>query len=297
MKSNEILTYFNDSKIHHLDELYCSISCEKPEETPSKTTLRRSLNRLKDRGDIYLVSKNIYAKGKKKTYEPEYDLKLKRLDNYIKNKYPEINYIVWDTSWLKIFSHNYYMSSYKIIEVEKGFEETIFNYVKSKYPTTFLNPSEKEYEMYIDNSETIIIKSLLKRAPVLKSSKGNYPRIEKLIVDTYVEKSAFNWLQGVEWKRMLNNIIDSCEVDMTTLINYSLYRKNEKILETFYSTIKNYRSKTDHFNQFFYYSIEENKNKIDWQSVNSRVKDNLIITCCNCQNNIRTKEIINDNRE
>ena len=159
---------------------------------------------------------------------------------------------------------------------EKGFEETIFNYIKSKYPSTFLNPSEKEYEMYIDSPDTIIIKSLLKRAPVSKSNKGNFPKIEKLIVDTYIDKAAFNWLQGLEWKRMLNNIIDSCEVDMTTLINYSLYRKNEQILENFYSTMKNYRSETDHINQFFYYSTEENGNSIDWKAINSRVKENQI---------------------
>ncbi len=297
MKSNEILTYFNDSKIHHLDELYCSLTCKSPKNAPSKETLRRSLNRLKNQGDIYLVSKNIYAKGKKLTYEPEYDIKLKRLNNFIKNQYSEINYIVWDTSWLKIFSHNYYMTSYKVVEVEKGFEETIFNYVKSKYPSTFLNPTEKEYEMYIDSPDTIIIKSLLKRAPVLKSSKGNFPKIEKLIVDTYIDKAAFNWLQGVEWKRMLNNMIDSCEVDMTTLINYSLYRKNEQVLENFYSTIKNYRNETDHINQFFHYSVGESRDSIDWKAINSRVKENLILTSCKCPKNKCTKEICSDNRK
>ena len=290
MKSNEMLTYFDDSKIHHFDELYCSLLCKSSKNILSKATLRRSLNRLKNQGVIYLISKNIYAKGKKKTYEPDYDIKLKRLDNFIKKQYPDIDYIVWDTSWLKIFSHNYYMTSYKVIEVEKGFEETIFNYIKSKYPSTFLNPSEKEYEMYIDSPDTIIIKSLLKRAPVSKSNKGNFPKIEKLIVDTYIDKAAFNWLQGLEWKRMLNNIIDSCEVDMTTLINYSLYRKNEQILENFYSTMKNYRSETDHINQFFYYSTEENGNSIDWKAINSRVKENLTLTCCECSKNNHSKE-------
>jgi len=294
MKSNEILAYFNDSKIHHLDELYCLLSHKNPKEIPSKASLQRLLNRLKNQGDIYSVSKNIYAKGKKQIYEPEYDIKLRRLDNYIKREYSEIDYIVWDTSWLKIFSHNYYMSSYKVVEVEKGFEETIFHHVKSKYPSTFFNPSEKEYEMYIDNPETIIIKSLLKRAPISKSSKGNYPKIEKLIVDTYVEKAAFNWLQGVEWKRMINNMIDSCEVDMTTLINYSLYRKNEQILQNFYSTVNSYRIETDHINQFFHYSVVENENGIDWKTVNLKVKENLIATCCKCQNNLHAKEAVND---
>lgn len=295
MKSNEILTFFDDSKIHHLDELYCFLLCKSSKTAPSKETLRRSLNRLKNQGDIYLVSKNIYAKGKKQTYEPEYDIKLKRLNNFIRNQYSEVDYIVWDTSWLKIFSHNYYMTSYKIVEVEKGFEETIFNYVKSKYPSTFLNPTEKEYEMYIDSPDAIVIKSLLKRAPVLKSNKGNFPKIEKLIVDTYIEKDAFNWLQGVEWKRMLNNMIDSCEVDMTTLINYSLYRKNEQVLENFYSTIKNYRNDTDHINQFFNYCVGESRDGVDWKTINSRVKENPIIAFCECSKNKRSKEICSDN--
>lgn len=284
MKSNDILTYFNDSKIYHIDELYCLLSYEKVGSMPSKESFRRSLNRLKNQGDIYLVSKNIYAKGNKSAYEPEYDLRLRRLDNHIKNKYPQIEYIVWDTSWLKIFSHNYYMSSYKIVEVEKGFEETIFNYVKSKYPITFLNPTEKEYEMYIDNSEAIVIKSLLKRAPIYKSNKGNYPKIEKLIVDTYIEKSAFGWLQGIEWRRMLNNILDSCEVDITTLINYSLYRKNKKVLDNFYSTIKNYRNESDHYNQFFYYFFEDINKKIDWKNYNLKIKNKLVISCHECEN-------------
>lgn len=297
MKSNEILTYFNDSKIHHIDELYCFLLCNSSEPAPSKETLRRSLNRLKNQGDIYLVSKNIYAKGKKQPYEPEYDIKLKRLNNFIRNQYSEIDFIVWDTSWLKIFSHNYYMTSYRVVEVEKGFEETIFNYVKSKYPSTFLNPTEKEYEMYIDSPDAIIIKSLLKRAPVLKSNKGNFPKIEKLIVDTYIEKAAFNWLQGIEWKRMLNNMIDSCEIDMTTLINYSLYRKNKQVLENFYSTIKNYRNDTDHINQFFNYTVGESSDSIDWKAINSRVKENLIITCFKCSKNKVSKGLYSDNRK
>ncbi len=90
MKINEILNCFNDEKIHHIDELYCSISNKYPNDAISKISLRQMVSRLRSKGEIYSVGKNVYAKGKKNVFKPSYDRRLKILENYIGNEFPDI---------------------------------------------------------------------------------------------------------------------------------------------------------------------------------------------------------------
>lgn len=278
MKTNEILKYFNDNNIHHFDELYCIVSKEYQSKNITKNALRKIISRLRNKGNIYTVSKNVYAKGNMEIFEPDYDRKMKLLENYIKNNYPEIKFLLWDTNWLNMFSHNYYMKSYKVIEVEKGFEEVIFNHLKEKYPKTLFKPTSKEYDFYLDSSDIIVVKTLLKRSPMNKSKIGNYPKIEKILVDTYIERHAYSWLQGVEWERMLINVIDSCEIDITTLIHYALYRRNENVINSLYSAINYHKSKDNHYYQYLMFSVREG-NSYNWRLLNENAKKNLMQNC------------------
>jgi len=289
MKANEILMFFLDKKIHHFDELFCAIKKEFPEKDLTENSLRQMISRLRSKGEIYSVSKNIYAKGKKNIFKPSYDRKMKILQNYIQVNYPEIKFVVWDTNWLNLFSHNYYMKSYKIVEVEKDFEEIIFNHIKEKYPKALLNPSEKEYDLYLDDADVIIVKTLYKRSPISKSETGHYPKIEKILVDTYIERDAFNWLQGIEWERMLMNIIDSCEVDLTTLISYSLYRRNDSVLTNFYTAMGYYKDEKDHYNQYLSFAVKEGDSH-NWKLLNENAKKNLMRNCNTLVNTIETLE-------
>lgn len=234
--SNEIMKIFNDNEIHYVNEIIEKVKMTNPEI--QENSARRAVQRLRNQNKIYKVSKDAYCVGYKNTFKPSIQKNVSSIYRYIEKMYPEVEYLVWDTKWLNNMSHNYYSFSVIIVEVEKDLEETIYEYLTKKYKKIYINPTEKEYKTYIIGEEAIVVKTMLKRSPRKKVEKIEIPKLEKIIVDTFVEHYAFEWMQGSEWNRFVNNIVDTYEIDFTTIINYAKYRnKEDEIINKLYNII------------------------------------------------------------
>ena len=87
-----------------------------------------------------------------------------------------------------------------MVEAETSATESVFYFLKDNgYKNVFLNPDENLLERYIyEQKETIIVKTLVSKAPIKKEKNINIPAAEKILVDLFIDMKLFAPFQGSE---------------------------------------------------------------------------------------------------
>jgi hypothetical protein len=98
-------------------------------------------------------------------------------------------------------------------------EKDVFVFSKSE-SNSFIYTSLK--------ADSIILKSLISRAPLMIQDGVYVPKIEKLLVDLFVDKKIFIMYQGQELINIFQNIYEKYGINFTTLFRYA-QRRNAKI--------------------------------------------------------------------
>ncbi len=206
------------------------------EEDLKEGTFRWRVYELKKEGLMSNVKRGVYILDHKKKFQPEISRGTKILYNMIQNRFPYIEICVWDTSWLNNFMNHQLYSSYTIFEVDKEVVSSVFNMLKEKKDRVYLNPNERDVENFILGENAIIIKSLLKEAPVKYSGNIRIAKLEKIIVDLYFEKILLVSYQGNEMKNIFKRSFDEYEINLTTLYRYA---RNRGIVDKIKEYIQN----------------------------------------------------------
>jgi hypothetical protein len=101
--------------------------------------------------------------------------------------------------------------------------------LKEKKGDVYIYYPKKEINHTIPGN-SIVIKPYLKESPVNRLEKIIAPKIEKILVDLYYEKSLFITYQGIEKNNIFENIFNEYSINMTTLYRYARHRAiKEKI--------------------------------------------------------------------
>ena len=80
-------------------------------------------------------------------------------------------------------------------------------------------------EKYVlSQDETLIIKRYILRTPVQWVDAFAVPRLEKILVDLFVDKKIFMAFQGRELERIYRTALSDFNVDFTVLKNYAKRR-------------------------------------------------------------------------
>ena len=111
-----------------------------------------------------------------------------------------------------------------LVEVEAGAEETIFHALKEDYDHVFLNPEQKEIDLYIsDVQEAIVVRTIAGRAPNIHQlfRLPRIARLEKILVDVYANPLLFAGHQGNELKHIFREVFASYEIDQLVLFDYA----------------------------------------------------------------------------
>ena len=194
---------------------------------------------LKNRNIIKSLKRGVYVISYKPKYKPDLSPSLLKTAKQLTERFEGIKHCIWETSWLNEFAQHQTSRSMLIIEIEKGFEESLFYDLKdSMRKEVFLNPDAKAIDFYIaESSHPIIIKKLLTRAPLTKRTekkiKFYIPTIEKILVDLFVEERLFYQLQGSELMHIYENALTSCSINFTKLFSYAKRREREQDIKQF----------------------------------------------------------------
>ena len=187
-------------------------------------TFRWRVYELKKEGLIRSIKRGVYILDHKKKFQPEISHTTKLLYNMIRQKFPYIDICVWDTSWLDNFMNHQIYTSNTIFEVDKEAVSSVFNMLKEKKDRVYLNPDEREVENYILSENAIIVKSILREVPVQDSNNVKIPKLEKILVDLYFDKTLLISYQGDEMKNIFNRAFEEYEINLTTLYRYARNR-------------------------------------------------------------------------
>ena len=202
-------------------------------------TLGWRIHVLKNKNIIKSVKRGLYVISNQPEYMPAVSPDLLKIARQLKEKYDEVKHCIWETTWLNEFSRHQPGKSTILIEIEKGFEESLFYELKdSMRREVFLNPDEKVIDFYVaESNRPVIVKRLLTRAPLSKRTDKKVifyiPTLEKMLVDLFAEERLFYHLQGSELVYIFENAITRYTINFTRLLSYAKRRERQQEIKQF----------------------------------------------------------------
>jgi hypothetical protein len=194
----------------------------------SKNSINWLLNKLISNGDIIRIARNQYmvvidAERIKRKYSPLNSDKMNRVGKFMQEKYPLVNYCIWETVQLNEFLNHQIAHNLIVIEVENMLENAVFSALQGEFDKkVLLKPSGKEL-MYYSENDTIAVIKLISEAPVnRKESHTN--TIEKLLVDFETNMIMLSIISPSEYDHMYYDIFEKFIVDKSKLMRYARRR-------------------------------------------------------------------------
>jgi hypothetical protein len=202
--------------------------------TPDMTeqTFRRILYALEKKNMIVSTGRGMYAcfpehssnTRNKRAFSPNTSDKTKEINNEIKENFPYIDFLIWETSSLHDLMLHQPVQNQIILETEKVGKEPLFNHLSEIYAgQIFLDPDRVTIERYsIQQSESVFISKLISQTPRGKNFGGvPYARLEKILVDILVDSDKFFIYQGQELVNIFENAFAQFWIDERSLIRYA----------------------------------------------------------------------------
>lgn len=199
-----------------------------------QNTFRWRIYNLKQAGIISSVKRGTYRLESKKAFTPPINLSLKRIYNKIKEKFPYIEISIWETNWLANYMIHQPRTDNIIIEVDKDAMESVFALFQETKSNVFLNPNKHDVETYLMTGKSnIVVKNLVVESPIQLQDKIYVPKIEKIIVDLFVDKDLFIMYQGQELANIYEALFETYSINQSTLNRYATKRKVKERLVDF----------------------------------------------------------------
>ena len=169
-------------------------------------------------------------------YEPnEFMLSLNR---HIKEKFPFIDYCIWQPAICASMMLHVPAVRTTLVDVEREAMEPVFmslQGIESEIPI-FLNPTQEDVTRYITNRDIIIVRPLVKEAPIDIIDGCPVPTLEKMLVDAISDKE-LQHLQGNELYTIYSNSFSDYEIKKPRLLRYAARRNRKQKVEQIINTI------------------------------------------------------------
>lgn len=191
------------------------------------STFRWRLYQLKEKKIITSISRNLFTFDYKPVFKPELGDFEKRIFNKIEKQFPDLKYCIWSTKAVNEFMLHIPGKYITILQVEKDALEPVFEFLQvQNFGRVYIQPEEKEIDRYIFETEkSIVLQSLVSRAPTQRVGGAFTITIEKLIVDLFSDKNLFLAFQGSELVHIVNNAFKRYSINFTKLIHYAGRRR------------------------------------------------------------------------
>jgi len=226
-----IINYARDRYYFHIDDLkrYFSEKGIKFEED----TLKKYLYLLKKNKVMYPAGRGWYSNIQK-----EFELNIKPTEKIIKlliEKFPLLEFSCWSTEQLKGFFHHLPTQFITFIYADKDFLSTLRDFLTENYYSVYLNPSKIEAEKFIElKTKTNILRpSVSSRI----SKEKNLTKIEKILVDLFMEMKKFSLIDKDEYIKIVSNIILNYRINMAEMLDYAHNRKTKDEIKNLFIEI------------------------------------------------------------
>lgn len=234
---NRLIEEFKNKESFNREELFNFYRYFEPEL--KEGTFGWRIYDLKNRNIIKPIKRGLYVISYKPRYKPDISPSIFKIAKQLAERFNEIKHCVWETSWLNEFTQHQANKSILILEIEKGFEASLFYELRDSIKREiYLNPDEKVIDFYIaESNNPVIVKKLITRAPLEKKTEKNIkfytPTLEKILVDLFAEEKLYYFVQGSELMHIYENAITKYTIDFTKLLSYAKRRERDQDIKQF----------------------------------------------------------------
>lgn len=222
----ELENRFRDQRTVSTEELY-QFYKEKEPDLP-QSTLRWRIHELNNRGILSRVKRGVYRLGSEaREWKPEISKELRTGAFKLRNKFPYLTFCIWSTKWLLNFTQHLPTKYITLVDTERDTERSVFYYLQDTQETfgVFLKPSRDEVRKYLGSSENpLVVRPLISQSPLMTVNEIHVPKLEKIMVDLIADEVLFSAFQGKELRTMYSNILDSYDINRSTLKRYAQRR-------------------------------------------------------------------------
>ena len=227
---NNAKNIFGDRKLITFEEIYSLAKNIDPELTQS--AIRSRLYYLRKQNLIAPIFNNIYTLNVKSNFFPIIGNSVTKINRLLLKDYKNAQICFAETRWLNEFSIHQAFKSFVVCMVEDYMKESVFYYLTDKGLTVIFEPNEKDVNFYINENESIIISNLTSRSPTFKHNGVIISKLEKLLVDIYIDKNVYFGYQGNEIDRIFEKAENKYNINFSEMLNYSRRRgKHYKLKE------------------------------------------------------------------
>jgi len=194
----------------------------------SEQAFRRILYALEKRQVLTPIGAGMYAltgneAASRENFIPAWSPACDGIQEIVKQAFPYLETLSWETRLLHEWMRHQPATNQIILEVEKDACESVFNRLAQEYPgQVFLEPDRAMMERYIlPLPESILVSRLLTQSPKKKLRGATFPRLEKILVDVFVDSDKFFAFQGEELVHIFENVFNTYWVNEKTLFRYA----------------------------------------------------------------------------
>jgi len=231
-----IIDYARDRYYFHINDLkrYFTEKGIKFEED----TLKKYLYLLKKNKVIYPAGRGWYSNIQK-----EFELNIESTEKIIKlltDKFPLLEFSCWSTEQLKGFFHHLPTQFVIFIYTDKDFLQSVKDFLIENDYNVYLNPHKIEVEKFVElKPQTIILRpSVSSRV----SKEKNLTKIEKILVDLFMEMKKITLIDKDEYIKIVSNIILNYRINMAEMLDYADRRE---VKERVWHVIKEFMESTN----------------------------------------------------
>ncbi len=210
----------------------------------SEQTFRRILYALEKHQVLTPIGAGLYALAgneaatPRENFAPNWSPACKDIQDIVRQAFPYLETLCWETRLLREWMLHQPANSQIILEVEKDACESVFNHLTQEYPgQVFLEPDRAMMERYIlPLPESILVSRLVTQSPKKKLRGAIFPRMEKILVDIFLDSDRFFAFQGDELVHIFENVFAAYWVNEKTLFRYAGRRNAADRLRDFIGT-------------------------------------------------------------
>ena len=210
-----------------------SLFC-KEKEKPLKSSFDWEMYNLQKNGKLFKVGRNCYSSKKPielPSYVPAYSDKAIQLQKYVKRKFPNLEFVIFETVLLNEFLNHLIAQNTIFIQIPKEVNSFVFDVLRQDSEDKILyKPSKKDFLRY-QFKDCIVISDLLSQSPI-SSTSPNTILLEKMMVDIIADKNIASVYSPAELPEIYEYILNHYNLNIAAMIRYAGRRnKIEKIKE------------------------------------------------------------------
>lgn len=212
---------FEKNMVYFENEIYGLVKRQKQDVSEQK--FKWILYELERDGVLSRIGTKRYIAGVEK-YKYELREESKAIDEFISSSFPEVNYVIWESTQLNEWVNFLHNQNTIFVDVEKELFDFVVDGLMEEFGdeyTILVNPDEQTVSRY-RRDNLVIVKKLFSRSPADK--KGHRIKLEKLIVDLLCDKYYVWMLDSSAVEAVFSGVKKNYAIDTTKMLNYAKRR-------------------------------------------------------------------------